>query len=546
MKRNREKKPKPPRLDVSMEELSAIVEQTKGALSEGAHEKLSIAIRTLGLLVDELRSKKSSIYRLQQMLFGATTEKTNAVLGDKEKEKQEAKESTEGDDAAKTEKPKCPGHGRRSIAAYTGAEVIKVGHTTLHHGCSCPACQLGRLYLQSEPGKLIRIVGMSPLCATIWELERLRCNLCGKVFTAKAPDGVGDRKYDESATAMVGMMKYAGGVPFHRLEKLQEKMGIPLPAATQWELVRDGADDIEPVFRELIHQAAQGEVLHNDDTTMKVLGLTAELREAAAADSETENRKGIYTTGIISKCKEGNIALFFTGNRHAGENLATVLNKRAAELSVPIQMCDGLAANMSGEFKSILANCNAHARRKFVEVVADFPDECRYVLKTFSSVYKFDAEAKQQKLSADDRLIYHQTHSEPLMVELQDWAERQLDEHLVEPNSQLGDAIRYLLNHWDPLMLFLRKPGAPLDNNICERALKKAILHRKNSLFYQTVNGARVGDIFMSLFYTADLNGVNSFDYLVTLLRRYKEVKEDPKNWMPWNYTATLARMGVS
>jgi transposase len=62
-----------------------------------------------------------------------------------------------------------------------------------------------------------------------------------------------------------------------------------------------------------------------------------------------------------------------------------------------------------------------------------------------------------------------------------------------------------MLKHWEKLTLFLRHPGPPLDNNICERALKKAILHRKNALFYKTVNGAHVGDVFMSLIYTCEL-----------------------------------------
>ena len=98
--------------------------------------------------------------------------------------------------------------------------------------------------------------------------------------------------------------------------------------------------------------------------------------------------------------------------------------------------------------------------------------------------------------------------------------------------------------HWSNLTLFLRVAGAPLDNNICERALKKAILHRKNALFYKTLNGARVGDAFMSLIHTAELSGVDPFPYLVALLRHRQEVEENPGDWMPWNYSATIASLG--
>jgi hypothetical protein len=119
--------------------------------------------------------------------------------------------------------------------------------------------------------------------------------------------------------------------------------------------------------------------------------------------------------------------------------------------------------------------------------------------------------------------------------------DRQIEDHLVEPNSGLGQAIAYMQNHWEKLTLFLRVPGAPLDNNLCERALKKAILHRKNSLFYRTLNGAKVGDLFMTLIHTAELNRKEPFDYLLTLLRHEAAVALDPADWMPWNYTATLA-----
>jgi hypothetical protein len=118
-------------------------------------------------------------------------------------------------------------------------------------------------------------------------------------------------------------------------------------------------------------------------------------------------------------------------------------------------------------------------------------------------------------------------------------------EHKTEPNSGLGKAISYLLNHWTKLTLFLRQAGAPIDNNIVERALKKAILNRKNALFYKTLNGAGVGDLFMSLIHTCELNGVNPFDYLTELLRHSAELKRHPSAWMPWNYRDTLARLAT-
>ena len=149
-----------------------------------------------------------------------------------------------------------------------------------------------------------------------------------------------------------------------------------------------------------------------------------------------------------------------------------------------------------------------------MDIYDRFADECRYVLEAFKEIYHNDKVAREEGMSAEERLLHHQTHSQQTMDDLEAWLHRQLDQQLVEPNSALGEAINYLLKRWDSLTLFLRKAGAPLDNNVCERALKKAILHRKNSMFYKTRNGARVGDIYMSLIYTCELHGVNAFDYL--------------------------------
>ncbi len=265
----KKQKSHPERIEVSVEEISAIVERTQtGALSAEEHAKLKAAIDTFALITEQLQAKDASVDRLRRMIFGATTESTRNVLGEKRGE-QTAVEST-GEDAVRTPGPKPPGHGRNAAAAYTGASQVTVAHPTLHGGEACPGCESGKLYPQNEPAKLVRITGMAPLSASVYSCDRLRCNLCGEVFTAPAPEGVGNEKYDATATSMVGLLKYGAGLPFNRIEKLQESMGIPLPAATQWDLVQAAAKSLAPVHEELLRQAAQGRVLYNDDTTMKV------------------------------------------------------------------------------------------------------------------------------------------------------------------------------------------------------------------------------------------------------------------------------------
>jgi hypothetical protein len=250
---------------------------------------------------------------------------------------------------------------------------------------------------------------------------------------------------------------------------------------------------------------------------MKILQLTKAQRAAALADDANTERTGVFTSGIVATDAGQNIALFFTGVRHAGENLAAVLKHRSADLPAPIQMCDGLSRNAPSDFDTVMSSCLTHARRKYVELTETFPEEVRFVLETLREVYSTDARARQEGLTPEQRLLRHQAESGPRMAALAQWMQAQWDERKIEPNSTLGAAIRYMQKRWLELMLFLRVLGAPLDNNLCERVLKKAILHRKNALFYRTLNGARVGDIFMSLIPTCELNHIAPFEYLVAL-----------------------------
>ena len=535
-------------IEVNLPELEALLERARQEpLGEADYQKLRAAVEALGYLAQLIGDKDTTISRLRALLVKPSTEKTSKVL----------EQAGLGPPPKRSPSPPAsekakPGHGRNGAEAYRDARRIKISHASLKPGNRCPECLKGKVYARKEPALRIRVVGQAPLAATVYELESLRCNLCGEVFEAEAPEGVGEKKYEESAAAMIGLLKYCSGVPFYRLAGLEASLGIPLPASTQWEIVAEAAELIRPVFEELICQAAQGEVLYNDDTVMKILALARASPNSVEGEEETSSsrgRTGQFTSGIVSTRQGQRIALFFTGRKHAGENLARVLEHRAPESAPPIQMCDALSRNLPklpGKLETIVGNCLAHGRRHFVEVTPNFPQECRFVLETLGEGYGYDAQAEEQGLSPEERLRFHQEHSEPVMKKLHAWLQAQFDERKVEPNSGLGTAITYLLRHWNRLTLFLGQAGAPLDSNIVERALKKAILHRKNSLFYKTANGAEVGDLFMSLIHTCELNNANPFDYLTELQKHAAELAKNPAAWMSWNYRRTLQQAGTS
>jgi len=536
-----------PRIELHMDDLERLAERARQApLSDDDYATLKAALHTLGTVAQLVEDKSATIARLRQLLFGPTSEKTREVL----QRAGVVSEAPAGEAPADATPPPtdrarpAAGHGRQGADAYAGAIRIPVAHRGVHHGDRCPGCAKGKVYAQRDPGVLVRILGQAPLAATVYQLEKLRCNLCGEVFTADPPPGVGTEKYDATSTSMVALLKYGVGVPFHRLERLQADVQIPLPASTQWEMVAQTAAVLQPALHELIRQAAQGDVIHNDDTTMTVLALAPGARApdlGEEPDAVPPGRTGVFTSGLVATRDGRRVALFFTGHRHAGENLARVLAERAADLGPPIQMCDALSRNLPKPLTVVLAHCLAHARRKVVEVTPSFPAECRHILETLRDVYRCDEEARTAGLSPADRLAAHQARSQPLLEDLHAWLTDQIDEHRIEPNSGLGQAMAYFRKHWMPLTLFLRVPGAPLDNNICERALKKAILHRKNALFYRTAAGAQVGDLFMSLIHTCELAGANPFDYLTQLQRHREALAVTPAAWQPWNYRDTLA-----
>jgi len=541
-------------MEVDTSQLEALLRRAQDqAFEEDDYETIGHVLESYVYVTGLLRDKNTAISRLRKVLFGSHTEKTDAVIGGSSESSAQNETSTPdlprdaiGAEEETDEEPPRKGHGRNGADAYRGAEQIDVPHSSLEAGSACPDCEQGRVYEVSTPGVLVRIVGQAPLHARVYQLQKMRCNLCGKVFTAEPPPEAGSKKYDATAASMIALLKYGSGLPFNRLQGLQRNMQIPLPASTQWDVIAAFAPFSAPAYEALITQAAQGDVLHNDDTTVKILELMGERgKQQAFDDDDTSGRTGLFTSGVISTRDGRRLALFFSGRQHAGENLADVLKHRAEELQQPIQMCDALSRNMPGELETIVANCIAHARRQFVDVADRFRDECEYVLKAFTVVYRTEGEARKKNLSPAKRLRLHRTKSQQTMTRLNNWLKRQFDDKLVEPNSALGNAIKYMLNHWDKLTRFLQVPGAPLDNNICERALKRAIVHRKNSLFYKTRRGARIGDMYMSLIYTCELCQASPFDYLNALHRHAEQVAEDPHDWMPWNYQANIDAVAV-
>jgi transposase len=515
---------------LSVAELEQLLAELARRLPPATYQLVEGLLRTLQWVLTLLDEKTATLARIRRLVGGERNEKTKKLLGE-----------ASTPETSKTAKAKSKGHGRKKAEDYPGAQRVRVPHPDHQAGQLCPKCLRGKLYPLANPARIIRIVAQPLIRATLFELERLRCALCGTLFTAPPPPEAGAGKYDPSVGVMLALMRYGAGLPMYRTGKWQSFFGVPLAPTTQWELIVAASQTPALIYDALITLAAQGQLLHNDDTFMRVQSLRREITLAALEHQDPDQRTGIFTTGIVAQVNQTRIALFFTGSQHAGENLGQVLEQRAPELAPPLQMCDGLSRNEPKASETVLTNCLLHGRRQFVEIRDHFPQQCRKVLESLREVYQFEALTREQKLSDSQRLAFHQENSRPVMDQLKQWMQAELEQKQVEPNSGLGQALNYMLKRWEALTRFLVIPGAPLDNNIAERTLKMAILHRKNSLSYKTLNGARVGDIHMSLIHTCALNKVNPFDYAMALQRHASAVSKSPADWLPWNYHLAMA-----
>lgn len=573
---------RPEQITLSTEEGEAIMARLSlYAPSRSDCEILIQVMRLYFWLEFALQEAKLSVKRLRTLLFGKTsqpqeTPESDAQAGSSEplgagasgEEPAPVAEAPSAIEAAGCEagagesqgeaepKPKGghrAGTGRLGADAYVGAERVECRHEELAVGQRCPVCGQGTLY-ELPPGRQIRIDGHALLSALRYELQKLRCSACGQIFTAPLPPEAGEEKYSPRARAVLAVSRCYLGLPLYRLEGYQAMLGAPVPDSTQWDQIEKVGDCSYKVFAYLENLAAQGDLIHQDDTSVRILSLIAEnLKIRAQAEalglSRPTERTGMFTTGLVVQVGAHTICLYYSGRDHAGENLQSLLLQRQAGLDKPLVMSDALSRNevasgvgsTSDENGLIRCHCLAHGRRQFSDLEDIFPVECQVVIEALKQVFDHDDEAREQELDPAARLAYHQAWSGPIMEGLKQWLQKQVEDRLVEPNSSLGKAIAYMQKHWETLTRFLSIPGAPLDNNFVERALKLFIRQRKNSLFFRTEHSAYIASVITSLIATCLHAGVNALDYLVALQEHRAEVAADPAAWLPWTYAASRA-----
>jgi transposase len=546
---------------LSPAEGAALIERLeRNTLSAADRHLLVQVVRWLFWLLFGVQEAKLSLKRLRTLVFGKPSMPSKAeraeglaVRGEAEQGRGAEPASARGEASVgvRGRGGHRPGQGRHSAASYAGAKRVPCRHEALRVGEICPVCGQGRLYTV-PPGVELRIDGNALLSAVRSELEKLRCSACGAVFTAARPAAAGEEKYSPRARAVLAVSRYYLGLPLYRIASSQAMQGIPVPDATPWDQIERVADSGYVVFAHLEHLAAQGELISQDDTPVRILSLLEENQQAqgqAAAKgfARSEERTGMSTTALVVKVGERTLCLYYAGRPHAGENLAALLSQRAAAREKPFVMSDALSSHeVADESRLIRCHCLAHGRRKVSALEDVLPEECAVVIEALKQGFDHDEAARVTQMSPQARFAYHQAYSRPILDGLKTWLDPQFDEHLVEPNSSLGKAIAYMQGHWETLTRFFQAEGAPLDNNLVERALKLCIRQRKNSRFFATAHSAYIASGLTSLIATCGYAGVNALDYLVALQEHRSAVFRDPAAWRPWNDHANLVPPEVS
>ena len=526
-------------------------------LTEDDYETLAGVVQTWAHLTELCGRKTASIREIRRVLglagprepsvdtpssAGDESEVESTGGGEGNHERNEPDDPGEDLACADTTKNRNP-HGRRSDKDFEQLEEVHHAHVTLHSGDTCPGCLRGRVY-KYRPSEFTTISGRSPLVATRHTVDALQCNLCKEVFRPPLPaallaDGVGGLVlYTYSAVAMVCILRCFGGLPMHRQDRLQRALRVPVPDASIWDMHERLAAAMRPVWRYLVTQSANAPLFFGDDTGATILSSRTKVR-VNRKTGELQVRTGCHTTCVIATVEGGRAAvLFFTGIHHTGEIMDVIVADRDPALPPPIFMGDCIESNSVTTATVYYAGCNAHAIRYFKELAGRYPEHADYVLERYRKIYDNEDHCVESELSAEARCDYHREHSRPLLREIAEYGEELFEKRIVEPNSDLGEALEYVIGNERRLSAFARHPGAPLDNNKVERALRTSVRLRETTHFFRNPVGAGVADTILTVGATALHTGVNLFEYFVDLQRHVEEVRADPAAWVPWHYKA--------
>ena len=466
--------------------------------------------------INALIQKKKYLRKLIGRFFGFTSEKSNNENKQQENSINNSDDGT-GNSSAESTRGTKSGHGRRSHNDLAGSDKKHHSNPNLKNGEPCPEdfCD-GKVYEMKNPGIYVRIMAVDPVQTVVHLVQKLRCNLCGKIFEFLPPEVAGTEKYDESVLAYLILSKCYFGISHHRLAS-----SIAIKASTQSELIGLADKRLSGIFEVLCREVANDYLISFDDTKMKI------------QPSSKGGIKSAWASAFVST----NCVVYFFDREHAGKGLKNLLKLRSPELPPVLALSDALPSYDKYKEGTINIHCNVHGRRRFINAASDDELFANDLKKIIGGIYQNDRNCKD--FNHSDRMEYHRVHSGPLYNEIMDKIQDGIETKRFLPNSEMGKAAEYWSEDFNKLSAVVRIPGVLLDTNHVERLMKAPIRIRKQAPIFKNEAGSQRIGRHLSLVESAIMNDVDPFNYLAWALRGVKN-SVPPTELTPWMFKKHL------
>jgi predicted nucleic acid-binding Zn ribbon protein len=439
-------------------------------------------------------------------------------------------------------KKKLKGHGRNSHTAFEKASDIWHSLPESILASLCDKC--GGSLKKSLPQIQIVVKGQPNFVAEKHISERVICKCCNRSIVAPTPTikgGIGKSViYAPSAAAMLIVLHYGAYIPFNRIDLMHKSWGTPFASSNQWEVVVVAYDRLKPLFDAIVEYAIFNVLgIRFDDTGSIIWTLKKSIKDELSKPGVNPKsvRTGINASAMLMETPEGLITLFFTGLHHAAEIFEKLLEKRDPEALPLNKVTDHANKNYISDNDSVINGaCHTHIYLKFLPAKGVWPDEYSIVAEAYHNIYQNDQYAKDQKMSPQDRLVYHQNNSTKWLNKIHEVCSELLKAKKIDRSDVIWPAVSIVVNQWPLMKRFLEVPGILLDTNDVERTLIQIVKYLAASFGYKTENGAEKGDMAMSLITTAKSFGLEPVEYIRVCLENYEDLAINPTNYLPWNF----------